>query len=752
MDFLIKQYSFYNYFFKGIVNKKQKPYKELFEKGKRCHISMFNAKLKKSSTALLVTALLVPGLSLHSKVAHASSEGIVNASSLNVREQASTNSKVLGKLKNNEVITVNKFVGKWAEITYNSKTAYVYSQYLDTVNSQTNIGKITASKLNIRSSADTYSSVIGQFKNGETITYKPVNSKWGEVTYNGKKGYVYLTYVQKIASSEATGSSQTNTGKITASKLNIRSSADTYSSVIGQFKNGETITYKPVNSKWGEVTYNGKKGYVYLSYVKKVEGTEATSSQTNTGKITASKLNIRSSADTYSSVIGQFKNGETITYKPVNSKWGEVTYNGKKGYVYLTYVQKVSNGIKMQTTASALNVRSQPNTSSSIIGKLTKSDIVSVEPVSSTWGKIALNGKTGYVSLNYLKEVSGSSAQPDNQEQQTTTKTGYVTASALNIRQKASTSSSIIGKLAKNSSVSILSIENNMAKISYNGGVGYVSMSYITYTKPSTTTTKPVENYYVNASALNVRNKPSLSGSVVGTLANGAKVDYVSAVNSEWAKIKYNNKDAYVSSQYLQKSTGSSYVDSTGVNYASLKNKVIMLDAGHGGKDSGTVGNGMYEKDITLDMVKRVKSKLESSGAKVILTRSDDRYLYLSERANLSNNSNANVFVSIHVNSATAPSARGVETFYFGSTSATLRNSSASAATNILDELLKVTNSPSRGVKTANFYVIKYNHKPSTLIELGFISNTSDASYLRDNAYRNKAADAIVKGLAKHFD
>jgi len=646
---------------------------------------MFNGIFRKSSSALLVTALLVPGLSLNSKTAEASTQATVNASALNVREDASTYSKVLGKLKNKEVVTINKVVGKWAQITYNSKTGYVYTQYLNTTNVTTKAMSPTVSVLNVRAGAGTNYSILTQLKYGEVVDVVS-QGNWGYFIKNGKKHYVYMPYMKESA---------TKTSQVT--------------------------------------------------------GTETT------GKVTASKLNIRSSADTYSSVLGQYSKDQVISYRAVDSKWGEVTYNNKKGYVYLSYVQKATSATKMSPTVDVLNVRQGPSTDVPVIGKIKNSDVVEVELVSSKWGKISINGKTGYVYMQYLENAQGSTTQIPKEEVPVQTKTGYVTASALNVRKEANTTSPVLGTVSKDTAVTILGVTNNMAKIDYKGGIGYVSMSYITYTKPAAPIAppkeevKPVATYYVNASALNVRNQPNLTGAVVGTLIKGQQVTFVESVNSQWSKIKYNNQDAYVSSQYIQKSSVSTDSGSS-VNYASLKGKTVVLDAGHGGKDSGTVGNGLYEKEITLDMVKRVKSKLENTGAKVILTRSDDRYLYLSERANISNNSNAQVFVSIHANSSANSSARGVETFYFGSSNVSLRNSSSSAATNILNELLAVTNSPSRGVKTANFYVIKYNHKPSTLIELGFVSNPSDASFLKDSGYRNRAADAIVKGLAKHFD
>ncbi|WP_205753447.1 N-acetylmuramoyl-L-alanine amidase, partial [Bacillus cereus] len=288
--------------------------------------------------------------------------------------------------------------------------------------------------------------------------------------------------------------------------------------------------------------------------------------------------------------------------------------------------------------------------------------------------------------------------------------------------------------------------------------IGYVSMSYISYDKPSTSQPQTQYKYVVTADSLNVRNQPSTAGTIVGKVSNGQEVQYVKTVDNGWMQIKYNNKDAYVSSAYIEKvsanssNTGNGGNNTGSANYANLKGKTIVLDAGHGGKDSGAVGNKLYEKDITLDMVKRVKSKLESNGANVILTRGDDTFITLSGRTSISNNSNAQIFVSIHINSADSTSGRGVETYYHNHSDSGLRNKSNALATSILNELLTASSMPNRGVHDANFQVIKYNHKPSTLLELGFISNPSDASIMADSNYRNKAAEAITRGISKYFN
>lgn len=176
--------------------------------------------------------------------------------------------------------------------------------------------------------------------------------------------------------------------------------------------------------------------------------------------------------------------------------------------------------------------------------------------------------------------------------------------------------------------------------------------------------------------------------------------------------------------------------------------KVICLDYGHGGHDPGAVGNGLKEKDLTLAIGKKVKGMLEKQGLKVIETRSDDRYVSLTERANISNRNKADALVSLHVNSASNPNARGFEIF-------TTRGQTP--ADKLADEIGKelqgaFPNVPFRADwsdgdldKEENFTVIAKATAPACLVEMGFIVNAQDAAMLRTE--QDKIAEAIARGI-----
>lgn len=182
-----------------------------------------------------------------------------------------------------------------------------------------------------------------------------------------------------------------------------------------------------------------------------------------------------------------------------------------------------------------------------------------------------------------------------------------------------------------------------------------------------------------------------------------------------------------------------------------LSGKRIIIDAGHGDNDPGAIGpTNLREKDVTLDVSKKLKAELERQGAIVTLTRSDDTYLTLEQRTKVANSSDSDAFISIHANASVSTSARGTETYY--NTAYNFNGPRSSIlAKYIQDSLVDRINTYDRGTKTANFYVIKNNELPSALVELAFISNPNEESMLKNNVIRGQAAVGIAEGLKKYF-
>ena len=210
----------------------------------------------------------------------------------------------------------------------------------------------------------------------------------------------------------------------------------------------------------------------------------------------------------------------------------------------------------------------------------------------------------------------------------------------------------------------------------------------------------------------------------------------------------------------------------------------VVLDAGHGGWDLGTVGRkGLLEKDLVLDIVERAGHLIETRlGANVIYTRTDDTYLPLEKRAEIANVAQAKLFVSVHANYSDYASARGVETYYsntYSSVKARTESADEAAATSLqnidwtnVDIREKVHESrrvaasvqhalyavlaaknpglPNRGVKEAHYVVLTGTSMPAILAEVSFVSSPTDENNLQSSTYRQQIAEALYTGIARY--
>lgn len=218
-----------------------------------------------------------------------------------------------------------------------------------------------------------------------------------------------------------------------------------------------------------------------------------------------------------------------------------------------------------------------------------------------------------------------------------------------------------------------------------------------------------------------------------------------------------------------------------------LEARRVVIDPGHGGHDPGTMGKkGLREKDLVLDISRRVSKLLVAEGFEVLMTRNKDVFIPLEERTAIANSNGADLFVSIHVNASRSSRPRGVETYYLNLATtpdaaevAARENASTTRRLSELNELLqKVMNnskieesrelashvqtqmarglfkstrdSRNRGVKTAPFYVLLGAQIPSVLIEVAYLSNRQDEQLLKDAAYRNQIAQSIAQGIRSY--
>jgi N-acetylmuramoyl-L-alanine amidase len=216
----------------------------------------------------------------------------------------------------------------------------------------------------------------------------------------------------------------------------------------------------------------------------------------------------------------------------------------------------------------------------------------------------------------------------------------------------------------------------------------------------------------------------------------------------------------------------------------------VVIDPGHGGNDPGAIGRRSHtkEKEMALVLAKKLRGALQQAGLKVVMTRDSDLFISLSKRANIANRSGADLFVSVHINSSRSRSLRGFECYYlsnatddnaraveaFENSSLKLDKDADIEHSRLLDKTLwdmtltenrlesaelagyiceAVENSlatGNRGVKSARFYVLKYTHMPSILVEAGYISNKFEELKLKDPDFLDRMAENIAQGILKY--
>lgn len=419
---------------------------------------------------------------------------------------------------------------------------------------------------------------------------------------------------------------------------------------------------------------------------------------------------------------------------------------------------------KAKVTAADLNVRLTASASADIIGRVKTGDLLDVYGQDGNWLKVAYEGKFGYISQSYAKML-------DADGKELGAVTGEVVANVATTRafSKPSLQTAQVGTFAKGAKIPVYATLDGWYLTKVGHIPAYVQIAdtnvVVVEEQPPVveqpTDTKPVEvvpekppvveNPTVNAGSgtkgrvtvggLHVRKTASASAASLGKLGKGNVVT-VHSVSGYWASVTtHSGIKGYVHKSYLKLLNQSGSV---------VKNRVIVLDPGHGGKDPGAMSGSYAEKAIVLKVSNLVKQKLEAQGATVKMTRTGDTYPTLPERVAFSKNNFAEIFISIHVNAASSTSAKGAETFYSVS-SGDMYEEDIDLATFVNNQIVKNAEMTNRGVKKYPYYVINNMDIPAILVELGFISNPSDREKLVSNKYVEIYAQSIYNGIVQYY-
>lgn len=417
---------------------------------------------------------------------------------------------------------------------------------------------LTFRGLNIRKSASPNSQIIGTLMKDAKITILGETEKFYKIDHNGRDGYVSKKYIKILSYNnnkanknlrktvKEENKENDNEGIIIGNDLNFREEASLTSKIIRSLTKGsKVIILDKSNKDWYKIKFNNKEGYVSKKYVRVLEDNSKAIEQNSKTKNTIETINYKNTSDKLSKKV--------VTQVIPKNKTGMVRVH------------------------TALNVRQDPSLNSIILGKVENNTNVDILGEAGNFYKIQYKGSNGFISKQYVKDINKGSIGESSKENTITKnktsidctlkKIGIVQVhSGLNVRYEPSASGNILGSLGNNIKVSIISESNDYYKILYGNSYGYVSKIYIkditnsseglkndALEKKSNHTNIINNNEYGTVkvdSRLNVRQYPSMSGRIFGSLINNTKVNILGEFNNFY-RIEYKGSYGYVSKAYI---------------------------------------------------------------------------------------------------------------------------------------------------------------------------------------------------------
>lgn len=330
--------------------------------------------------------------------------------------------------------------------------------------------------------------------------------------------------------------------------------------------------------------------------------------------------------------------------------------------------------------------------------------------------------------------------------------------SNLNIRTAPSSDSAVIGSLDDQDKITIFKESNGWGQTYYQGKEAWVALHYLYLddedsqenTAPAVSSTSHI---IITEDNVRIRTGPSTAYHMSASANSGDTFQLIDSRDS-WYKVMLSNGTTGWVASWLTDSTESaankSNSSETTTNTAknqSLSGYNIVLDPGHGGKDPGSIAaNGAFEKDLILSTANIVAEKLRNAGATVIMTRSNDQFISLEERVNISNAYSTDAFISLHYDAFPLSSINGFSTHFY-----TPFGNDRKLAQSIQSSLAQSIPLNNREVMQSNYYVLRENSDLAVLIELGFITNSYDLSIVQTTDYQYNVAEGIKNGLINYF-
>lgn len=401
--------------------------------------------------------------------------------------------------------------------------------------------------------------------------------------------------------------------------------------------------------------------------------------------------------------------------------------------------------IQRKVTADFITLRSTNSTNSEIVSLLYKDEPITILQKKDDWYYIQHHNQYFYTSTKEL-DTNESIQQP-----------AIISQSSVNIFKnkelteiyKTVTNGTKVPLLYKNDTFAQIIMDNHLFWVNANNistqetsNTLTTSSQVINGTTWVTTEQFPQTEILKVKNTANLKTKPSAASSTLQKFGQNAFLYYLNSSENNFYYAKTTEgTEGYVSANEVEKTNAMQRI---GVNSKTLNGSTITIDPGHGGQDGGSAVDNVKESAVALSTSNLIKEKLEKLGAKVILTRTDDKFVSLSDRPLIAQQQNSDVFISIHYDSS------DVANKYSG-TSVHMLHFEDSLLAFLMNEQLKNLPLPNNGIKNSNYQVLRQNTLPSILLELGYMNNDNDRQTFNTTDYQNKVADAVVAALENYF-
>lgn len=582
-----------------------------------------------------------------------------------------------------------------------------------------------------------------------------------------------------------------STATVNGDVVNLRASPGTACAIVGKALRGQSLEVLGKQGDWYQVRKDGVTCWIagWLVEVNQSAPQVSTSpsyrpspaqSQGDMLEVTGNSVNIRSGPGTTYAVAGRANRGDKYRLLGKSGDWYKIEVNGGSAWITGQYTSispgAVSRGPLTDTGGSAdwavingtnVNIRSGPGTNYSVVSTASRGDRFLLADRSADWYKVFLNGGgTGWV-VSWLVEV--------DQEREQLSENGGIMPPKLpvpagpqpsepaNPPADGDTGDDGQGGVAPSTApappaeegrteiaaprLASLScrLEGKNTVITVQSDGAPIKYRVATLNEP--------DRLVIDIEGFEPGSLPE-SMSLSSPLAGAVRVGWFSK-NPNVTRIVV---DLKVGIRYgKQLTTGGDQLKITlePRQSRSIKGVVVVLDPGHGGSDPGAIGpSGLKEKDVNLDIARKAAQYLTNMGAKVVLTRNSDTAVDLYERPKVSDRNGADLFISIHSNANPSRSVSGTSTYYLRTADESqdqARQEGMHLAGNLQRNLVSTLGRVDKNVLQANYVVLTHSKVPAALVEVAFLSNHEEEALLGNEAFRDRAGQAIARGIADYL-